>query len=214
MVRTLLVLLLGTFLACLAGCDAHAADKEEMQSVVDRLDEANESGNGQAAAALVTAESIARYGPVLKLGLDGKRKEIEALDAWDMTEVFLMRTLSKRKDLKDLDARGYVVYATSKKWYATGDSTPTELRRIRLLRSGDEATARVYYDGEYSGAILRFLREDGVWKLDENSWRGTFNRYIAEMASESEVSIPEAIMQMIEEERGTKPPPTVWNPMR
>lgn len=201
-------------LAFLSACDKDAPDKEEIQAVVDRIDEANENSNGEAAASLFTAESIARYGPVIKLGLDGKRKEIEALDAWDMFEVFLMRTHARRKDIQGLDPRSYVVYATSKGWYSGGDTTRSELRRIRIMRSGEEAIADVYFDGEDAHTKLRFLREDGVWKLDENSWRAPFNRSIREMASDYEVTIPEAVMQLVEEQTGKKPPPTVWNPMR
>jgi len=199
----------------LSACEKDGPDQEEIRGLVDRIDDANQNRNGEAAAASFTASSIARYPRLIKLALDGQRRQIEALDAWDMSEVLLMRTMARRKDIKDLDGRAYVVFATGRGWYRQDDPPTVELRSIRILRGGNEALARAIYNGDTDTAeTLRFAREDGVWKLDEESWRPSFNQYIRERAADDGISIVEAILQEIEEQTGTTPPATIWNPMR
>lgn len=199
-------------LVAAVGCDAQAEDKEAIRASWETIDEANKSSNGEVAAAHFTSGSLARYPRLIKLALDGKKAELDKLDAWDLSEVLRMRTLSTRKDLEGLDGRAYVVYATSKGWYSWGDGPPEECRGIRI--AGDSAVVYFYSEGEQTGESGRFEREDGVWKFDEESWRPTFNGYVREAAMEEGVTMPEFLISLIEEQSGVTPPATIWSPMR
>jgi hypothetical protein len=196
----------------LLGCDKQAPEKEAIRLSWRRIDQANEGKDGEAAASLFTAASIERYGPLIKLGLDGKKKELEGLDAWDLSEVFLMRMCATRKDLENLSPREYVVYATSQGWYVTGESQTAEPSRIRI--TGDKATVHFYDGGEPTGETGRFVREDGVWKWDEESWRAGFNSYVRLSAAEEGVTIPEFLIADIEGRTGRTAPRNIWDPMK
>ncbi|MFM9996540.1 MAG: hypothetical protein ACKVU4_12165 [Phycisphaerales bacterium] len=202
--------------AVLPACEQEPPEADELRALVARIDAANQNADGATATASFTEGSIARYARRMELALNGKRKDVEALDAWDMSEVLRMRVRARRNDIEGLDPRAYVAFATSQGWYVQDESLQTELRSIRVSGDTAYATARYTdeYGGEYESEMLTFRREDGVWKLDEDSWRGTFNRLTAERAADEGVSIAEALLMMIEEETGKPNPITVWSPMR
>ncbi len=200
------------FLVPVTGCDKEAPEKEAIRLSWKRIDQANESKDGEGAASLFTASSIERYGPLIKLGLDGKKKDLEGLDPWDLSEVFLMRVCATRKDIEKLSPRDYVVYATSQGWYATGESQTAEPGKIRI--TGDKATVHFYDEGKPTGETGRFFREDGVWKFDEESWRPEFNSFVRVSAREEGVDVPEFLVSMIEDRTGKTAPKNIWDPMK
>lgn len=195
-----------------SGCDKDAADKQAIRATYQRIHEANQGWDGETAPSLFSASSIARYERLLNQGLDGRKAELERLDPWDLSEVFLMRIRATRKELEGLSARGYVVFATSKGWYRQSEAFIDEPRRIRI--NGDRATVHFYFEGEPTGDKGAFVREDGVWKWDEESWRVGFNAYARAEAEGMGVPVHEYLVSTIEEESGKKAPANIWLPMK
>jgi hypothetical protein len=196
----------------LVGCDKEAPEKDAIRLSWKRIDQANESKDGETAASLFTASSIERYRPLIKLGLDGKKKDLEGLDAWDLSEVFLMRICATRKELEALDPRAYVVHATSQGWYVTGESQTAEPGKIRI--TGEKATVHFYDGSKPTGDTGTFLKEGGVWKWDEESWRAGFNTYARLSAAEVGVTVPEFLIADIEDRTGKTAPKNIWDPMK
>lgn len=202
--------LLALLLALLSGCDAHAEDKAAIRLTMRQIEDANLASDGQMAASLFTAKSIERYPRLIQLAIHGTRSQLEALDAWDLDEVLRIRLLGNRKDYENLGAREYVAYATSKGWYVLPDYEYVELDRIAV--NGDTGSAREVYTGEATGFRLRFERENGVWKFDEESWRQGYNDTIAELADDEGLTIAEYLLAELEASTGKTAPPDIWGP--
>jgi hypothetical protein len=194
------------------GCDEHAEDKEEIRANWAQMIAARDNSQGETAVSLVTAQSIATYERLLRLALDGQKKELEQLDALDLCEVLLIRIGGKRKDLEGLTPRQYFVYATNQGWYKSTEPVTIEPGKIRI--NGDRAFVHFYDGDEKTGETGVFLREDGVWKWDEESWRPGFNTWVRTMAEEEGVTIPEYLISMIEADHGKTAPKNVWMPMK
>ena len=196
----------------LGGCEQQAADKEGIRSVMVRIAEAYDARDGETVASLFTAESLARYGRLVQLGLNGSRNDVLALNAWDVREVLSMRLRAKRKDLKDLDPRAYVVYAVSHGWYDVQEPTLYELRFIRVR--GDEADADLYYNDVEMSKGCGFMREGGVWKFDQGARARAYSRGIDARAAQEGVPVAELLLRRLEEITGIEAPPTIWDPMK
>lgn len=211
------VLAVASLVASLGGCkEEEAPESDEIRALMARYVGAANNRDGETAAASITAGSIAQYGKLIELGLNGKRKDVEALDAMDLYEVLLMRVCARRRDIEGLDARAYVVYSTSQGWYVDDESLTIEIESIKVY--GDNAYAKAYFsdgfDKSLVGIPLTFKREDGFWKIDENSWRGVFKQVAAERAQLDGVSLAQAVLSLVEEDTGKTAPITVWSPMR
>ncbi len=196
----------------LGACEKPNPETQAIRAVFASMVQANLNSDGETAAAVITASSSERYPPLVRLAINADRAELERLDAWDLSEVLLMRLLGTRGELEGLDGRGYVAFAAGRGWYAIDPGVEQTVDRVRV--SGDTATARLLIDGEPTESFFTFRREDGVWKFDEESWRADYNAYIAEGADEAGVSIPEYIVQTLEEDHGREAPPSIWVPMK
>ena len=153
-------------LVFLAGCDSRAEDRGALVDVMEAIDDCNNRADGKAILELVTRESVERYGELVRLGLDGTREEVLTRGPNDQLEILRMRARAKRSELEKLSPRQYVAFATSRGWYRQPESDrgTTSLREIRFGPSG--ATAEPVLDGEPVGERIRFVEEDGRWKLD------------------------------------------------
>lgn len=150
--NALLMLLAAVLPLVITGCkDEHAADKQAIQVVWENYDRANVEKDGNTAAGLFTKNTIAHYDKLLKLGLNAKLAECQALSPHEWAEVVLMRNRGKRSMLGLLNGHGYIVYATQQGWYAESGGQ-LSLKKIKV--SGDSATG-VLYDKELEEAYRR-----------------------------------------------------------
>ncbi len=210
--RVWVVMLAVAFAAAAASCDEYAEDKEEIRENWAKMIAARDAKQGEVAVSLITAESIAAYERLLKLALDGKKQEIEQLDAADLWEVLVIRICGKRKDLEKLTPREYFVHATNQGWYVSTEPVTIEPGKIRI--NGDRAFVHFYDGDEKTGETGVFLREDGVWKWEEESWRAGVNAYARAMADEEGVTVAEFLVSEIEADLGKTAPRNVWMPMK
>src|SRR3954465_10187855 len=82
--------------ALIAGCDARAADKEEIQQVYEDFNDCNNNRNGDSIVSYFTKESFEHNERMLKVGLDGSPEEVRAMPLNDRLEVLRMRLQATR----------------------------------------------------------------------------------------------------------------------
>lgn len=220
----LAVMLVGVlFLGTGAGCEPKSADQKAIKSVWERHADANETSNGKAVVALSSKSTFEYYDRLLKLGLDGKPDQIKKLTPFEKAEIVLMRHRSTRAELRKLDGKGYIEYATSKGWYAFGndpdDPLNHQLGKIKVGGDGASAWAEVFFFDDKgkkrkSDYAIKFFKEGGLWKLDETSvhlmWSHEYTRYAKEFGKSED----EFIVWLEEFWSGQKVPDTIWQPMK
>ncbi len=213
-IRPLLAAVL-TVLLSLAGCDARAADKEEISAIYDQLDQCNNNKDGTGVLTVFTKASFPRYEPLIKIALDGTPEQVRALPPTDRTEVLRMRLRATRAELAGLNGMEYTRFATGRGWYVSpdGGQVQSTLTRFRFNKTATEATAELVSDGERSGMRFRFIKEDDYWKYDEPFAIELYDRDLRRAARDEGVSEEQFILDLLEEEIGKEVPATVWEPM-
>jgi hypothetical protein len=198
----------------LPGCDARAADKEEIEQVYADLDRCNNSKNGAAALEIFTKESFAEYDRLLKIGLDGTAEEVKALGPVQQLEVMRMRVRAKRSDVAGKSGREYVEFATSRGWYVAPpeDHTMELLKKFRFAQDGS-ATAEVISDGDSTGVRLRFVKQEERWRFDEVYANKQWDAVLRRAAREEGLSEDELLLEILSDEVKQEIPDSVWQPM-
>jgi hypothetical protein len=192
------------------GCDARARDKQDMTRLMADRDICNENSRGTAVLDVYSEGTFKHYDELLKLGLNGAADKVRALGPTDKMEVLRMRLRATRKELARLTGRQYVEFATGHGWYVRGYKSETEngLRKFRF--KADEATVD---DGDATGVRVRFMNEDGRWKLDEPSQFVAGDRFIRRAAREEGATVDDYIIDELRVEVNKEIPASVWDPM-
>lgn len=212
--HALCLLLLGLFCLVGGGCDRHASDKEELQALFATLDNCCNNSDGVGMLGLYSQSTFDQYETLLPIILDGSREQIAQLPAPYQYEVLMARLKGSRTGLGGLTGRQYVAHATSAGWYAI----PRGLRTTDTLGAFEFGTdgiawAGIYTNGQRTGLRMCFVREDGVWKIDEprqheassQAWRAT--------ALEKGMTLEEYVIQALSVDENRPISDEIWGPM-
>jgi len=215
MIRDALTLLVPCLVCLLAGgCDQRASDKEELQGIFATLDNCCNNSDGVGMLGLYSQSTFDQYEALLPIILDGTPEQIAELPAPYQYEVLMARLKSSRGALGGLTGRQYVAHATTAGWY----SIPRGLRTTDTLGGfefGPDGTAwaGIYTNGQRTGLRMCFVREDGVWKIDEprqheassQAWRAT--------ALEKGMTLEEFVLQALSVDENRPIAEGIWEPM-
>jgi hypothetical protein len=207
-----LLVLLGALL--LVGCDRHAADKAQIRQTHASVNACNDNSDGAGMLPLMTEKSFAYYDRLRQIALDGAADKVRGLDPADRLEVLTVRARAKRADIAKLDGRGYVKFCTAQGFYATApeDRGTSTLRSFKF--GNDTATAEMVEDEEPTGIRLRFVREEGAWKVDEEHNMTELSRFLERSAAKAGVSTDRICEMILEEKLDGEVPQSVWQPMK
>ena len=213
--RTLTILIAAISLLFLPACNnEHAQDEKDLAKLAESLDDFNNHSNGEGVAGIFSKNTFELYDRLLKVGLNGTAQQVRALPPAEQFEVLLMRIKGSRAEVAKLDGRGYVVYGTSKGWYITAfeDRTTDTLKHFKF--SDTDATADLYSDGEKSGLRMRFVKEDGVWKIDETYFYDSLSAFITKNSREAGISVEEFLTLVLDDHLKGQVPDNPWQPMK
>lgn len=215
---------------------------EDVKSAYAAYLQACEASDAAGAVALLSARSFDHYGAILKLGLDASESQTKKLQPHQMVEVAIMRQKGKRKDLKNLDGRGYVTHAVKNGWWGGSNLGIKDVRvmtnwgeivlhdqewadayrdqrisnilggRRRRVFSALSGTARIPKPPEL---VVRMVQEDGAWKVCEAGSSQGSDKFIMELAAIDGMSVTEFVEFAVAEETSDgKPNPVIWKPMK
>ena len=201
-------------LLSLLGALAVAPTADELDAVrkaFTRYQSALLAKDGSAAAAAVSANSLAFYDRMRNLALAGTKAEIQALDGTEQVLVLSLRVRAPRPLLRSGSPDALIAYAVDQGMISAGTVARTQLGEITL--HGTEADATLLLDGHpVPGAGFRFHREGDVWNFDlEHASllaRGIFGR----LAEQRGVSQEALILELLSKTSGRSVGPEVWDP--
>ncbi len=228
--RTTIPLLLVIFAVFAQGCDKHSQDRAAINIVVDKLIEARDGGEGQKYSELIATESLEYYDRTLKLALNGKKADIVSLPFSQRYEILLIRLLGTRKELKGLDAKGYVAWSITGGLHEYMPSPEANLNLGQMIFRKDEAYCdltiaterkrRTKYGGTRtvveeapSPYTLRFCLENGQWKFDQSTYSKALDLQIQKEIQQAEVKEDDALLYLLGKNTGEQVPANIWNGM-
>lgn len=237
MLHRLLLVIFAVLSVAHIGCDKNAKEKAEIRAAFNQVRDGNHSSDGQGMTAVLTQRTFDHYAKIVKMGMDSKAQDVWNLQPCDMYEVLRMRNRAKRAQLKSLDGKSYLIFACKEGWFSH-DAEGWELGKINV--AGDTALGTVHhpeweaaYAKQQVASVLsrrsmrygdkldkpftytcQFIKEGGVWKLDEPSMHNEYNRRINDAAKEARMSVRDFLMAFEEEESGNDIKMNIWDPMK
>jgi hypothetical protein len=122
--------------------------------------------DGRTAGALVTSETLEHAAYLRDLALYATRAELEAEPVGAEMHVLLLRLRLSAVELEAMDDRAVFAFGVEHGFISNLWQARDELRQFQPEPSGAGWAGRRVRREREVGARLRFLREDGEWRLD------------------------------------------------
>ncbi len=215
MLRTIAAVIALCLVLVLPACNnAHAQDEKDLKKLQETFTECENTSNGARMVPLLSDASFALYDRLRKVGLDGSERQVRGLPPGEQVEVLMMRAKAKRADLVKLDGKGYVEFVASRGWYADSfeDQADEQLKHFKF--AGDSADAELYMDGEASGLRMHYVKEGGVWKVDEPANYEELSRFMARKSGEAGIPVADFIEMILEKRAPDADIDSLWGPMK
>ncbi len=145
------------------------SDADEVRATFEAYRNAVVADDGAVAADWVSQGTLRHAEALRDLALDATRAELEAEPIGSEMHVLMFRLFNTSEELEAADARGAFALGVEKGIVSNLWLEDDQMRDLRVEEGGAALVAsRVQgYQGMYEvGAILRFVRERGSWKLD------------------------------------------------
>jgi len=167
--------------------------------------------DGSAAAAAVSANSLAFYDRMRTLALAGTKAEVQALDGIEQVLVLNLRVRAPRALLRSGSAEALIAHAVDEGMISPGMVARTELNEIELR--GAEAEATLLLDGHpIAGGGFLFHRERDLWKFDLEHASLLARGTLRQLAEQRGVTQDALILELLSRSSGRPVGPEVWEP--
>jgi hypothetical protein len=191
---------------------AYAGDAESVHLCFQDYRSAILDRRGEAAAGLVTAQTIGEYQRYVGWALSADRKTLESLSLVNRFQVFLLRQRIPAETLKRLDGRSAFVYAVDRDWIGKDSVVRTTLGTVTV--AGNRASAEVLVGGQRAPHRFQFSKENGLWRFDLVQLLPSTDQALKAVARQRGLSEDEFVFSLIESVSGRRVEPTIWVPVQ
>jgi len=156
-------LVLGLFISFFACGDSPLDGVEDLFAEYKTAIEQKQYGK---AAGLIDQKSVEYYNQVIKLALETERKKLGAVNFNSKLMALALRQSYSKKELKDLTGEQVFAFAAENHLNPM-DSIGQYTIAKTVMESGlNKAVSRMYRKGELTETYLKFIKVDGVWKMN------------------------------------------------
>lgn len=191
---------------------AYAGDAESVGRCFQDYRSAILDRRGEAAAGLVTTQTIGEYERYVGWALSADRATLESLSLINRFQVFLLRQRIPVETLKRLDGRSAFVYAVDRDWIGKDSVVRTTLGTVTV--AGNRASAEVLVGGQRAPHRFQFSKENGSWRFDLVQLLPSTDQALKTVARQRGMSEDEFIFSLIESVSGRRVEPTIWVPVQ
>ena len=170
------------------------------------------SGEGDAAAALLSRSTYDYYDEMRRLALEGSPEAVQAQSLVNQMQVLLLRLRVPREKLESLSAEALVAHTVYQGWVAK--SSVLRLEPGKVVPEGDAAVLHVIIDEQDAGPAFHFQREAGSWRLDLVPTTQASNDTLELAAQQQGVPRSEFMRALMESAVGRPLGPEIWAPLR
>jgi hypothetical protein len=174
------------------------------------LGKALRARDGDAAAALVTAGTLAEYETCRKLALDSEGADFADMNQLSVALVFQLRYLLERERLVQMTGRD--VFAWGVKDGMVKLEVLDSVAIDKVQRDGRTAYATMAKDGQVAADVLfTFRNEEGRWKLDLSEIMNKVGKQLDAARERAGKTKVEMAVSLLEHTYGESIPPAILN---
>jgi hypothetical protein len=193
-----------------------ATEESAVEAVFVGYMSAATSHDGSAVAAAMSADTVRWWTAVIRKSSTARKEELMALPLYEAQSILFMRLRLSPKERRDWDGRIYFEKSYSKGWNSSQalqrirDAFPECVKSWKITQN--EAFLSLTDKGQPVRGGFRFVKEQGVWKIDGLDQTRQVEERSNEALKLSGLSKEQFIEQMVARMTGGKFPPELWNP--
>jgi hypothetical protein len=163
--RVAVVLAAIALAAAALGCgESEAVREQKVRAAYADYKKAAMSGDGAAAAALLSSITVNHFGHLRDLALHASADEVKGHSAVNQLSIFRLRHFVAAEELATWSAEKTLAHALSNGWIGRDLVAQVELGRVELHGGG--ALGEVLVNGFDNGWWHILLEEDGRWRFE------------------------------------------------
>jgi len=168
-------------IALYGGASAQSSDAPEIRASFDSYRAAVRSGNWAEAAELVDAEAVAVFERVRDAALHADKAELLRSEFWISAAALVLRHVASAEEIEAATGRAAYALASRTSPFPPIDPQVIEIGPVRVANGGAAATAPIVHNGQRTDYIMRFVREDGRWRI---AWSPLFANATVELETQ------------------------------
>jgi hypothetical protein len=185
---------------------------EDIQLVYDRYREALMDRDGQQVAGIVTEESVRQFERLRDHALYLDADSVRLLPITEALVVLLVRLRYTAEELEALDGRDFLAEAVGQGWIGREGTQRLEIGAIHI--AGDEATADVIHDGHQTAMRMRFVRQDGAWKMRFDHTLSMGDNSLIALGTKHGLSAVQTVEAVLSQQAPDADMAKLWEPLR
>lgn len=167
--------------------------------------------DGAAAADLVTEQTWSLYREQANHALTAERAFLMDSDLVDRVSILLLRHGMTSEQLRTMTGKEIFAHAVDRGWIGEESTAKLRLTNYRINRGIAYADV-VGRGGRPSGVTMRFVQQEGGWRVDVLDMLKTSRSAVALAVALSGMTQEEFLYNTLEDGTGRRPGPGIWNP--
>ncbi len=139
-------------------------DEERVENAFYAYKVAIMNDRGAEAVDLLSRSTVDYYGRMRDLALYATRAELEKESTINLMQALVLRLRVPTDELRRMNGRSVLEHALDRGWVGKNSVAAVDVKDIRV--SGETAVIEIASDRESGTARMRFVKEQGDWKLD------------------------------------------------
>jgi hypothetical protein len=190
------------------GCEQ--AEARAVKAADEAVDDALDQRDGKRYVTMVTKDSLEWYDRVLKMAREADRAKVDRLPFSEKYQILKARHTLSSSQLKQLDAKGYLILAIQKGWMPSASAQG--FTRGKVVVRDKSATMILLVDGDDSGERACYTMEDGEWKEDVPRSGTESDKGVPSFLREVGMTENEYIFDALAELTQREVKPSIWEP--
>ena len=192
--------------------ESQGPDAEAVRETFERYRRALVEEDGDAAAGLVSTNTLEAYQRFRDLALTGSAAAVNEVSMVERMQVLLLRHRIEADALESMSGRDAFTHAVDQAWVGSGGIDRLQVHRVSVR--GDQATANVGMGRAPSPDLFHFRKEDGAWRFDLMPSLSSAEGALEQMAAARGVEENEFLLGMIGAMSGEPATEALFEPPR
>ncbi len=192
-----------------------ASEEDEVKGSFSKYMNALLHHDGATVAQLISKETFKKTDQFKDLALYGTSQDLEELNSYELFSVLALRQRIEPQQLIKMSAKEITQLTYDKGWNSrkaaeTISALNEKISQKVNITSNTTSTLTLYLDNKELPPPFPFVKEEGIWKIDQASLFPHQNKNLEIFIEKQGKTKKETLLQMLEKATGKKPSDKIW----
>lgn len=195
------------------GKEADPQVEAKVRANFDQYKSAVLASDGEAAAALISNDSLGWYQTLRDHAYDSTPDQVKALSPAEELMVLTIRINLNAEKLKEMDGRAVFVHAVNEGWIGKEGISQLSLGDVEINESDDTVQADALVGKETTDLQFTFAKEESGYKILLDRMIDATNKALKQKITESGQAKDEFVTNILAFASGEAVPASIWEPL-